>query len=146
MWHVEIQEGKDRPAGAGPKKFNDVGGKMVGLILRMHKPIARQEKACTMDSGFCVSKGIIEMHEKLGVYKQALIKKRGANWPKGVPGDEIDCHLSDRPLGYCETLRLEIEGKQMSIHCMKEEKYVMKFMSTFGMVDEVPTHKTRRTT
>ena len=29
---------------------------------------------------------------------------------------------------------------------MKEEKYVTKFMSTFGALDEVPTHKTRRTT
>ncbi len=31
----------------------------------------------------------------------------------------------------------------MFIHCMKEEKYVMNLMSTFGMVDEVLTHKTR---
>jgi hypothetical protein len=146
MWHVEIQEGKDRPVQLGPKKFNNAGGKTVGLMLRMHEPIARSGKACTMDSGFCVSKGIVEMQEKLGVYGQALIKKRGANWPKGVPGDEIDRHFADKPLGYCETLRVEIDGKQMFIHCMKEEKYVTKFMSTFGTLDENPNHKTKRTT
>lgn len=146
MWHVELQEGKDRPAGAGPKKWNDAGGKTVGLMLRMHEGISRQGKACTMDSGFCVSKGIVEMYEKLGVFGQALIKKRGANWPKGVPGDQIDEHFADKPIGYCETLRVVIEGYQMYIHCMKEEKYVTKFMSTFGVLDEVPTHKTRRTT
>ncbi len=123
-----------------------MGGKTVGLMLRMHEPIARQGKACTMASGLCVSKGIVEMHEKLGVYGQALIKKRGANWPKGVPGDKIDHHFVDKPLGYCKTLWVEIEGKQMFIHCMKEEKYVTKFMSTFGTLDEVPTHKTKCTT
>ena len=120
MWHVEIQEGKDRPVQLGPKKFNNAGGETVGLMLRIHKPIAHCGKACTMDSGLCVSKGIVEMQEKLGVYGQGLIKKRGVNWPKGVPGDEIDRHFADKPLGYCETLRLEIDGKQMFIHCMKE--------------------------
>ena len=97
-------------------------------------------------SGFYVSKGTIEMHEKLGVCGQALIKKRGANWPKGVPDNEINCNFSDMPLGYCETLWLEIEEKQMFIHCMKEEKYVTKFMSTFGMIDEVPTYKPQNQT
>jgi hypothetical protein len=75
-----------------------------------------------------------------------LIKKHGANWPKGVPGDEIDRHFENKPLGYCEMLQVEIKGKQMFIHCMKEEKYVTKFMSNFGMVDKVPSHKTRHTT
>ena len=37
MWHVELQEGKDWPAGAGPKKWNDVGGKIIGLMLQMHE-------------------------------------------------------------------------------------------------------------
>ena len=82
----------------------------------MHEGISRQGKACTMDSGFCVSKGIVEMYEKLGVFGQALIKKHGENWPKGVPGDLIDEHFADKPIGYCETLHVEIEGKQMFIH------------------------------
>jgi hypothetical protein len=63
-----------------------------------------------------------------------------------VPGDQINKHFADKAIGYCETLHVEIEGKQMFIHCMKEEKYATKFMSTFGVLDEVPTHKTRRTT
>jgi hypothetical protein len=56
------------------------------------------------------------MYKKWGVFGQALIKKRGANWPKGVPGDQIDEHFADKPIGYCETLHIEIEGKQMFIH------------------------------
>ena len=47
-------------------------------------------KVVTMDSGFCVSKGITSMEEEMGVYGQALIKKRGKYWSKGVPGNEID--------------------------------------------------------
>ncbi len=34
----------------------------------------------------------------------------------------------------------------MFIHCMQEEKYVTKFMSTFGKVGKISSHKTRRTT
>ena len=42
-------------------------------MLRMTEPIHQTGKVVTMDSGFCVSKGIVEMHKK-GVYGQALIK------------------------------------------------------------------------
>ena len=146
MWHVELQEGKDRPPQLGPKEYN-VGGKTptVGLMLRMHKAIARQGKACTMDSGFCVSSGIVQLEAKLGVYAQALIKKRGKHWPKGIPGNQIDGYFDDKPIGHCETLKVEWEGKNLYIHCMKEEKYVTKFMSTFGTLDEVTAKKARRT-
>ena len=137
--------GKDRPTELGQKEFNDAGGKTVGLMMRMHKSIARQGKACTMDSGFCVSVGIVRLFERLGVYAQSLIKKRGRFWPKSVPGDQIDEHFRDKPIGYRETLKVEVVGQDMYIHCMKEEKYVTKFMSTFGTLDEVKDKKARRT-
>ena len=76
MWRIELQEGKDRPDGAGPKKYSELG-KTPGLMCRMHEPLKRQGKACTMDSGFCVAKEIVELEAQLGVYGQALIKKRG---------------------------------------------------------------------
>ncbi len=119
MWHVKLQEGKDWPAKAGPKKWLNLG-KTASLMLRMHKPITRQGKACTMDSGFCVSMGIVELEARLGVYGQALIKQRGKNWPKGVPGTLIDMYFHDNPLGYCKTLRVEFNGNLLYIHCMKE--------------------------
>ena len=145
MWHIELQEGKDRPPGAGPKKFSELG-KTPGLMCRMHEPIKRLGKACTMDSGFCVSKGIVELEGQLGVYGQAYIKKRGRYWPRGVPGDMIDEYFADKEIGHCETLELEYEGKTMFIHCMKEEKWIGKFMSTFGTLDEVTEHKGFRRT
>ena len=99
-----------------------------------------------MDSGFCVSKGIVELEAQLGIFGQALIKKRGRYWPKGVPGDAIDEYFADKEIGYSNTLEVEFEGKRMFIHCMKEEKYVTKFMSTVRTLDEVPTHGTFRRT
>jgi hypothetical protein len=141
MWHVELMEGKDTPAGAPAKKYSDLG-KTPGLMCRMMEPIKRTGKACTMDSGFCVSKGIVELEAKLGVLGQALIKKRGRYWPKGVPGDMIDQHFADKEIGYSKTLEMMFKEKTMFIHCMKEKKYVTKFMSTFGTLDEVQTHGT----
>jgi hypothetical protein len=38
MWHVELQEGKDWLAKAGPKKWSNLG-KMVHPMLRIHKVI-----------------------------------------------------------------------------------------------------------
>ncbi len=56
-----------------------------------------------------VAKGIMEMH-KVGVYGQALIKKRGQGWPKFVPGEEIDEHFQDQAVGTTGTLTTEVDG------------------------------------
>ena len=84
------------------------------------------------------------MESQLGVYGQAFIKKHSQYWPKGVPGDMIDGHFKDQDIGKCETLQVEFEGKKMYIHCQKEEKYVTKFMSMFGTLDN--GNKTKQTT
>ena len=41
---------------------------------------------------------------------------------------------------------MEFEGEAFYIHCIKEEKYVTKFMSTHGVLNEVPGHKAWRRT
>ena len=46
----------------------------MGLMLCMTEPIHQTGKNVTHDSGFCVAKGVIELH-KHGRYGQALIKK-----------------------------------------------------------------------
>jgi hypothetical protein len=125
MWHVELQEGKDWLAEAGPKKQSNLG-KMVSLMLRIHKVIAHQGKACTIDSGFGMSIKIVELEAQLGVNGQALIKQQGKNWPKDVPGALINEYFHNKPLGYCKTLQFEFNGNPLYIHCMKEEKYMTK--------------------
>ena len=48
-------------------------------------------KAVVMDSGFCVSRVIVELEQK-GVYGESLIKKKNYR-PKGVPGAAIGAHF-----------------------------------------------------
>jgi hypothetical protein len=43
-------------------------------MLEMTEPIYGTGKIVPMDSGFCVSAGILVLHDK-GVYDQVLIKK-----------------------------------------------------------------------
>ncbi len=89
LWRAELVEGKDRPKKANgewafPCEFERAGiSKTAALMLRMTRPIHGKGKLVTMDSGFCVAAGIIEMHKR-GVFGQALIKKRGRYWPKYV--------------------------------------------------------------
>jgi hypothetical protein len=48
-----------------------------------------------------------------------------------VPGDAIDEHLTTKEIGASKTWKI-----------IKEEKYVAKFMTMFGTLDQVPAHKT----
>ena len=94
MWRVKIQEGKDRPkkpdgSWAFPSEFPGYS-KTATLMLEMTKPVNHRGKVVSMDSGFCVSVGIIAMHN-LGVYGQSLIKKRRC-WTKNIPGDALLIH------------------------------------------------------
>ena len=98
MWRVKIQEGKDRPKKqngewAFPSEFEvNRYSKTVVLMLKMTKPIHNSGKIVTMDSGFCVTMGILVMHDH-GVYRQSLIKNRGSYWSRGLPGNAIDHHF-----------------------------------------------------
>ena len=69
MWHAEIEEGKDRPPELGAKKY-DENGKTFGLMCPMVKPIKSTGKCVTMDNGFAVSMGLLEMEHVMGVYGQ----------------------------------------------------------------------------
>lgn len=73
IWWCNLQEGKDRPPQLRLMKCYEIG-KTVGLILCMMETIHQMGKTVTMDSGLCVSQGIVEMHKR-GMYSQALIKK-----------------------------------------------------------------------
>ena len=87
LFFVELVEGRDCPQELGEPKFNNKGGKTIGLMLRMTKPIWNTGRLVILDSGFCVLKGLIEL-AKQGVYGAALIKKR-RYWPKYIDGESI---------------------------------------------------------
>ncbi|KAL7460318.1 hypothetical protein ACHAXS_001694, partial [Conticribra weissflogii] len=95
---------------AFPCEFERAGiSKTAALMLRMTKPIHGKGKVVTMDSGFCVAAGIIEMHKR-GVFGQALIKKRSRYWPKYVPGNEIDNYFAGKELGETMSYEQEVDG------------------------------------
>ncbi len=107
--------------------------KTLSLMLYMTKPIHNTGEIVTMDSGFCVAAGILALHH-VGVYGQALIKKQGQYWPKHVPGNEIEEHMRDKDLGYVETYKQSIDGKNFLVHCQKDTDYVTRIMSMHGLV------------
>ena len=83
-----------------------------------------------LDSGFCVLKGIIELH-KNGVFASALIKKR-RYWPKYIHGDEIKEHFKDKEVGDADSWAGQLDDVPFHVFGMKEPDYVMSLMSTNG--------------
>ena len=146
MWRVKIQEGKDRPMNGNtpryPSQF-ECYSTTAKLMLEMSKPLFNTGKIVTMDSGFCVTAGILAMHDH-GMFGQALIKKRGRYWPVHVPGDQIDEHFANLSIGDVDTLKQSIDNKNFLVHCTKDDGYVTKIMSTHGTLREITTHGTRR--
>ncbi len=67
-------------------------------MFEMTKTIYIMGKVMTMDSGFCVTIGILDWND-VGVFGQALVKKRGWLWSKHVPCNQIDELTRDKPLG-----------------------------------------------
>lgn len=146
MWRIKLQEGKDRPKGADgkwayPSEFEGTnaatGRKYTNtstLMCEMTKPIHGTGKVVSMDSGFCVTVGILHLHDH-GVYGQSLIKKR-KYWPKFVPGDQIDRYFAGKELGTTKTLRQIIDGVQFNVHCTRDDRYVTKLMSSHGLLTE----------
>jgi hypothetical protein len=67
--------GKDCPWQL-PTEFDDLGGKTVGLLLRMLKSYVTMGKYVVHDSGFCVLKGLVELRKRGMFACTTLIKKR----------------------------------------------------------------------
>ena len=80
MWQIKLVEGKDQPKlpngqWAFQTKWEHQGyTKTVDLLLEMMEPLHGTGKVVTGDSGFCVAKGVMDLHAK-GMYFQSLIKK-----------------------------------------------------------------------
>ena len=75
LFVVDLVEGKEHTRQAGPLEFEDLGGKTVGLLLRMINSYFATGRYAILDYGFCVLKGLIRLRKK-GVFSCAIIKKR----------------------------------------------------------------------
>jgi hypothetical protein len=143
MFAIELVEGKDRPREMGAPEFDNLGGKTVGLLLRLTKLLWNTGKVVVLDSGFCVARALTHLADK-GVFATALIKKR-RYWPKYVNGDMIKEHLSNSEVGdtKCYRLTLPEDNAKLDIHCLKEPDYTMMLMATFGTIERVGPEKIR---
>ena len=112
-------------------------------MLWMRETVYGNRKAVVMYSGFCVSRGIVELEWK-GVYGESLITKK-KYWTKGVSGAPIDAHFEDKDVNYCEMLEASIDGLHFQVMCMKEPNYVMKIMCKWITLDDFEGGQTRRT-
>jgi hypothetical protein len=96
MWQVKLQEGNDRPTKADgspafPSKY-DSYSKTAKLMLEIMENIHGTGKIVSMDSGFCVTAGILALHD-YGVYGQSLVKKRDGILAEGCSGGCHRCTL-----------------------------------------------------
>ena len=103
LFVVELVEGKEHPRQAGPLEFEDLGGKTVGLLLRMIKSYFDTGRYVIIDSGFCVLKGLIQLRKK-GVFSCYFIKKR-IYWPETVPGKEMEDHFLEVEVGETDSIQ-----------------------------------------
>ena len=132
MFVIELVEGKDRPSELGQPEFESLGGKTVGLLLRMLKSYFSTGRYVILDSGFCVLKALIELKKK-GVYACALIKKR-RYWPTMFPGEEVKEHFNMEGVNVGDTDAISgiMDGVPYNFWCMKEPNYIMSCMATGG--------------
>ena len=93
MFVVELVEVKAHPRQASPLEFGDLGGKTVGLLLRMMKICFATWGYVIIDSSFCIFKGLVQLRKK-GVFSCAVIKNK-IYWPSVVPDKEMKDHFGE---------------------------------------------------
>ena len=139
IWLAEIVEGRDRSRECGRTEFDDIG-KKVGTMLQCTRPIWKCAKVDIMDSGFCVTKGLVKLWKK-GVFGAELIKKC-IYWPANIKGDAIDAHFSSKEVVNVDAVKQVEDGMAYHVFSMKEPDYLMKIMTTYGKLE--PTDKRTR--
>ena len=107
LFSLELVEGKDHPSQL-QTEFDNLGGKTVGLLLRMLKSYFATGKYVVLDSGFCVLKGIVELRKR-GLFSCALIKKR-RYWPTLVPSDTMQQYFEEMDVGDTDAVSGTLDG------------------------------------
>ena len=80
-------------------------GKTVGTILQCKRPIWNCVEMVIMDSGFYVTKGLVDLREKR-LFGVALIKKC-RYWPANIKGDAIDAHFASKEVGNVDAVLMQ---------------------------------------
>ena len=102
MWFSEILEGRDRPCGSGRPEFDEIGKTLV-TMLWFTRHTCNCAHVVNMDSGLCVTKGLVKLRKK-GVFGAVLIKKR-RYCLENINGDAIDTHFSSKEVGSVDAVK-----------------------------------------
>ena len=89
----DLTEGKAHPRQARTLYFEDLGGKTVGLLLRMVKIYFITGGYVSIDYGLCVLKGLIKLRKK-GIFDCDVIKKKRYR-PSTVPDKYTEDNFGD---------------------------------------------------
>ena len=65
-------------------------------------------------------------------------------WAKCIDREGIGQHFQTKEVGQCDSPAGTLSGKAFSIFCMKEDKYTIKLMATYGALVEIDGSKTLR--
>ena len=141
MWLAEIVEVRDRPRERGRPEFDEIH-KRVGTMLRCTRPIWDCANVVIMDSGFCVTKGWVDLRKK-GLFGAVLIKER-RYWPDNIKGDAIDSHFASKEVGNFDAVKQVEDDVAYHIFCMKDTDYLMKLMTTYGTLDPTDMRTQRK--
>ena len=133
-------EGRDRPCERGRPDFDDIF-KTAGTMLQCKIPIWNCAKVVIMNSGFCFTKGLVELRKKI-VFGAAFIKKR-RYWPANIKGNAIDSHFASKEAGNVYAVKQVEDGVTYHVFCMKEPDYVKKLMTKYGTFEPMDK-RTRR--
>ena len=130
MFVVEFVEGREHPLQAGILEFEDLGGKTVGLLLRMMKRYFATGRYVILDSGFCVLKGLIQLRKK-GVSACDVIKKR-IYCPSVVPDNDMEDHFGEVEVGGIDPIQGTVDGIIYNSWGMKDPNYMTSMMANGG--------------
>ena len=116
MWFAEIVEGRDLPCERGRPEFDDIG-KTVRTMLRCTRPIWNCANVVIMDSGFCVTKGLVDLRKK-GVFEAEIINKH-RYWPVNIKGGAIDYNLASKEVINVYAVKQVEDGVAYHVFCIK---------------------------
>ncbi|KAG7340825.1 transposase IS4 [Nitzschia inconspicua] len=137
MCQIELVEGKDAPTERVSPTADSGTGKTVSLLLRMLTPMKGRGMVVILNSAYCVLQGLIQLR-KIGIFASALIQKRRF-WPKHVPGDMMDQHMSTKQVGDVDSLKGQLDDVPYDLFCMKDTaEHTIKLISTYGSLVSSP--------
>ena len=110
--------------------------------MRLAEPLRDSGLVVICDSGFCILKAFATCKE-VGRFESALIKKCHY-WSKHVKGVEIMEHLSDKEIGYVDTIQCKLDGQDLYIMGCKEPDYVLMIITSFGTLNQISSMNTRQ--